>query len=255
MILVANSFRLGSQQVTLSQMACLGAGLLLPIAVYFYRDLALTILQFSLMPIFLFFLVIFIVVTCPWTTARIQRAIDYSLTEKRFRDEAARRGGLTNDQRISDHVQRVGEKITAAAGQRAGSIMFYVLNSDYIGASAAYPNYVVVTMGMYRDFRNEDELASVLAHEVGHIVISKRRGWVKKSLEECREEEYQADQLAVELTKKAGYDPTACGQHHWRTMGYAHRMGRSVFRDDSSSTHPSKLKRILALNWKLTEPV
>ncbi len=236
-------------------MACLGAGLLLPIAVYFYRDLALTILQFSLIPIFLFFLVIFIVVTCPWTTARIQRAIDYSLTEKRFRDEAARRGGLTNDQRISDHVQRVGEKITAAAGQRAGSIMFYVLNSDYIGASAAYPNYVVVTMGMYRDFRNEDELASVLAHEVGHIVMNKRGDWAKQSLEECREEEYQADQLAVEWAKKAGYDPSAFGQHHWRTMGYEHQMGQSIFKDDSSSTHPSKLKRIIAVNRLIEPPI
>ena len=254
MILVANSFRLDSKTITLSQMACLGAGLLLPIAVCVYSAPLFTIIQSSLIPIFLFFLVIFIVVTCPWTTARIQRAIDYSLTEKRFRDEAARRGGLTNDQSISDHVQRVGEKITAAAGQRAGSIMFYVLNSDYIGASAAYPNYVVVTMGMYRDFRNEDELASVLAHEVGHIVMNKRGDWAKQSLEECREEEYQADQLALEFAKKAGYDPRACGQHQWRTMGYAHRMGHSVFRDDSSSTHPSKLKRILALNWKLTEP-
>ena len=155
---------------------------------------------------------------------------------------------MIDDQRISDHVQRVGEKITAAAGQRAGSIMFYVLNSNYIRASAAYPKYVVVTMGMYRDFRNEDELASILAHEVGHIVMNKRGGWAKQNLEECREEEYAADQLAVDWVKKVRYDPTAYGQHHWRTMGYRHRMGQSIFRDDSSSTHPSNLKRIISIN-------
>ena len=107
-------------------------------------------------------------------------------------------------------------------------------------------------MGMYQDFCNEDELASVLAHEVGHIVMNKRGGWTKQSLEECREEEYQADQLAVELAEKAGCDPTAYGQHHWRTMGYGHRMGQTMFRDDSSSTHPSNLKRLAYINSALS---
>ena len=248
MILVANSFRLGSQQVTLSQMACLGAGLLLPIAVYFYRDLVLTILQFSLMPLFLFLILILNLVACPWSITRIEKALYHCVAKKRFLGEIARQGGLVEDQRIEDHVHRVGEKITAAAGQRVGSITFCVVNSKYIHAFAAYPKYVVVTMGMYQDFCNEDELASLLAHEVGHIVMNKRGGWAKQNLEECREEEYKADQLAVELTEKAGYDPSAYGQHHWRTMGYGHRMGQSIFRDDSSSTHPSHLKRITRLN-------
>ena len=103
-------------------------------------------------------------------------------------------------------------------------------------------------MGMYQHLCNEDELASLLAHEVGHILISKRTGWPRNTFEECREEEYQADQIAVELTKKAGYEPRAYGQHHWRTMGYGHRAGLSIFKDDSSSTHPSDLNRIIAIN-------
>ena len=155
---------------------------------------------------------------------------------------------MVEDQRIEDHVHRVGEKITAAAGQKAGSITFCVLNCEYIRAFAAYPKYVVITMGMYQDFRNEDELASLLAHEVGHILISKRTGWPRNTLEECREEEYQADLLAVGLAEKAGYDPTAFGQLHWRTMGYRYRAGESIVQDDSSSIHPSHLKRIFNLN-------
>ena len=126
---------------------------------------------------------------------------EWSLTKhqarQRFLDEIARQGGFAEDQRIVNQVNRVGEKITAAAGQRTDSITFCVLNSKYINAFAAYPNYVVITMGLYQDFCNEDELASILAHEVGHILINKRTGWAKKSLEESREKEYQADQLAV----------------------------------------------------------
>ena len=167
---------------------------------------------------------------------------------KRFVDEIARHGGFVEDQRIVNQVHRVGEKITATAGQRTDSITFYVLNSKYIHAFAAYPNYVVITMGMYQHLCNEDELASLLAHEVGHILISNRTGWPRNTLEGCREEEYQADLLAVELTEKAGYDPTALGQLHWRTMGYRYRAGKSIFQDDSSSIHPSHLKRIFNLN-------
>ena len=187
----------------------------------------------------------------PWT----QWVFPKHQARKRFLDEIARHGGFVEDQRIVNQVHRVGEKITAAAEQRTDSITFYVLNSKYIHAFAAYPNYVVITMGMYQYLCNEDELASLLAHEVGHILISKRTGWPRNTLEECREEEYQADLLAVELAEKAGYDPTAFGQLHWRTMGYRHRAGESMFEDDSSSTHPTKLSRIIAINRLIYSPV
>ena len=173
---------------------------------------------------------------------------------KLFLEEIARYGGFVEDQQIVNQVHRVGEKITAAAGQRTDSITFYVLNSKYIHAFAAYPNYVVITMGMYQHLCNEDELASLLAHEVGHILISKRTGWPRNTLEECREEEYQADLLAVELAEKAGYDPTAFGQLHWRTMGYRYRAGESIFQDDSSSIHPTNLSRIIAINRLIDSP-
>jgi predicted Zn-dependent protease len=187
----------------------------------------------------------------PWT----QWVFPKRQARKRFLDDIARQGGFVGDQRIVNQVHRVGEKITAAAGQRIDSITFCVLNSKYIQAFSAYPNYVVITMGMYQDFCNEDELASVLGHEVGHIVMNKSRGWRKKSLKECREEEYQADRIAVELAEKAGYQPRAYGQHHWRTMGYAHRAGLSIFKDESSSTHPSDLKRIIAINRLIFSPI
>ena len=183
-----------------------------------------------------------------WRLPWAQLVFSKHQARKRFLDEIARHGGFVEDQRIVNQVHRVGEKITATAGQRTDSITFYVLNSKYIHAFAAYPNYVVITMGMYQHLCNEDELASLLAHEVGHILISKRTGWPRNTLEECREEEYQADLLAVELAEKAGYDPTAFGQLHWRTMGYRHRAGESMFEDDSSSTHPTKLSRIIAIN-------
>jgi len=98
---------------------------------------------------------------------------------------------------------------------------------------------------------NEDELATLLGHEVGHIVIWKEQGRLERSLEEGRAVEFQADKLGVEFAKKAGYNPNAAVQWEWRIMGYQHRMGLDIFADDSSSTHPSQLKRIRAINQLL----
>lgn len=46
---------------------------------------------------------------------------------------------------------------------------FLVLDSDEINAFAAPGGFVFVTRGMLRLCRSEDELAAVLAHEIGHV--------------------------------------------------------------------------------------
>jgi len=80
-------------------------------------------------------------------------------------------------------------------------------------------------------------------------------GWIKTSLEQSRADEYRADQLAVEFAKSAGYESSAYGRYHWRTMGYGYRAGQRVVRDDSSSTHPSGLNRIIAINQFIESPI
>ena len=53
---------------------------------------------------------------------------------------------------------------------------------------------------------------------------------------------------AQEFAKKAGYNPNAAVQWGWRMMGYQYQMGLDIFADDSSSIHPSQIKRIRAMN-------
>jgi len=50
-----------------------------------------------------------------------------------------------------------------------GGYHFLLLNSDEINAFAAPGGLVLVTRGMVRCCRNEDELAAVLAHEISHV--------------------------------------------------------------------------------------
>jgi predicted Zn-dependent protease len=50
-----------------------------------------------------------------------------------------------------------------------GGYHFLLLNSDEINAFAAPGGLILVTRGMVRCCRNEDELAAVLAHEICHV--------------------------------------------------------------------------------------
>ena len=183
-----------------------------------------------------------------WRLQWIQWAFTKYQIRKRFFDQVSRLGGFVEDEVIENHVIGIGQKITLAAGKRVNSIDFFVVNDERIHAFAFPPNIVAISKGMYEDFRNDDEMASVLAHEVGHIVMNSHGGWITMSLEQSRVDEYTADQLAIEFSKKAGYEPKAYGRYHWRIMGYGYRAGQSISKDDSSSTHPSYLKRITRLN-------
>ncbi len=50
-----------------------------------------------------------------------------------------------------------------------GGWHFLIMDTDEINAFAAPGGFILVSRGMLRCCRNEDELASVLAHEIGHV--------------------------------------------------------------------------------------
>ena len=201
------------------------------------------------------FYMLFLFVKEIWESPKISKIYNTYLSRKEFLKFVTECGGFVEDREIEKHVNRVGRKIIAAAGQKERSIRFFVVNErEIINAFACFPNLIVITRGQYEDCCTEDELAAILGHEVGHITLNKRAGWARKNLKECREDEYKADQLAVEFAKKAGYDPNAYAEYCWRTMGHAYRAGYSAWGDDSCSTHPPDWRRIIALNRNLTQP-
>jgi predicted Zn-dependent protease len=124
---------------------------------------------------------------------------------------------------------------------------FYILNDRRAAAYSIPGGYVFITKGMFQACTNEAELASVLAHEMVHIVqrhgvkeMKKSEAKIKsegafaeleeetgpageeeKELEEYADNVYQnlisprllsyeiaADEIAMKYLKRAGYDPT-----------------------------------------------
>ena len=79
------------------------------------------------------------------------------------------------------YVRSLGNKLAAEAGLD-GQCTFTLVNSDVVNAFAVPGCYIYVTRGLMGIVNSEAELASVLAHEVGHIVGLHGRRQQKRSL-------------------------------------------------------------------------
>ncbi len=77
--------------------------------------------------------------------------------------------GVVKDPLLTNWVDRIGQKLAAVSGRTDVKYTFKVLNSDDINAMAAPGGYIFVNRGTLRLAKTEDELASVLGHEVGHV--------------------------------------------------------------------------------------
>ncbi len=79
---------------------------------------------------------------------------------------------LNNDQ-ANRYVNLLGQTLAQASDLPAifGGYHFLLLDSDDINAFATPSGLVFVTRGLVRCCKNEDALAAVLAHEIGHIEL------------------------------------------------------------------------------------
>ena len=188
-----------------------------------------------------------------------------------WRPEVCTLGEMENAFR---HIQKVGARILQSNKLRI-PINFTVYDTPVISA-LAHHRQIAVTYGLYRDCRSEDELAAVLGHEIGHLVYRQEKALatlVQKipsgkgqsqlirfaadpeatKLYDSRCREYEADRLSVQYVKQAGYDPSAFGRVLWRHLSYDMKGGATDVFDDSNSTHPTPLKRIVRTNQEIAE--
>jgi predicted Zn-dependent protease len=148
-------------------------------------------------------------------------------------------GGAYNREEAA-YVRGVGERVATAAGLD-GQCTVTLVNSDVVNAFAVPGCYVYVTRGLFAIVTSEAELASVLGHEIGHVVGRHAQRQERRSvwqtlgvlavsvtgserltrlasnaaqyfgLRYSRTQEYEADDLGVRYLEAAGYDPHAAG--------------------------------------------
>ena len=159
-------------------------------------------------------------------------------------------GKLTEilDQSVKDYVSAVGQNLLKYSRDPTKKVQFVVLDGRDSDAFSVGGGKIYITLGMLNELPNEDELAAVLGHELGHdifhhagLTVTRQLFWMKgkssiKSAAETvdaltkldvayeknalamigeaflgfqRAEELEADRAAFYNIYKAGYNPSA----------------------------------------------
>jgi predicted Zn-dependent protease len=195
--------------------------------------------------------------------------------------------GVYRDPKLERYVNDVGNRVLATSHlRRPGAeeqfqrtpVTFTVLDSPIINAMALPGGYIYVTRGMLSHLNNEDQLASVLAHEIGHVTArhAARQAWQQQLgqglllggallgqglglpaqdilnlggmaaqllfLRYSREDELEADQLSVEYSSLAGYDPAEVIYFFQTLNRIQEKEGQGM--PNFLSTHPNPGDRV-----------
>ena len=150
-----------------------------------------------------------------------------------------------DDAAIRDYVTSVGMRIVHAAGA-GGQWRFRVVDDPRINGEANVGSTIYVTRGALAALRDEAELAGLLGHEIGHVlaghghdaVMERARDLAVNTHDRDRDDEVQADELAVLLTARAGYDPRAV-ETMLRALGAGDPPG------EDTDTHPPWAQRLV----------
>lgn len=174
------------------------------------------------------------------------------------------------------YLERIGEKVAEAAGI-GGQCKFTLVNTDVVNAFAVPGCYIYVTRGLMGIVNSEAELASVLAHELGHITGNHSNRQQRQSvltqigviavdaitgsdeltrmvgaaagffsLRYSRTHEYDADDRGLGYLQKAGYDPYASAEMLEVLQRSQQFQDRARGDETSAKTIPE---------WSLTHPL
>jgi predicted Zn-dependent protease len=78
-------------------------------------------------------------------------------------------GAVYDDREVSEFLNRFGNKIVAAGVGQGSDFEFFLVKDNTLNAFALPGAYIGVHTGLIFAAQNESELASVLAHEAGHV--------------------------------------------------------------------------------------
>ncbi len=175
--------------------------------------------------------------------------------------------GIDTDPLLVRWVTRIGGEVAVHSDRLDTKPEFVVLGSDVANALTLPGSKVLVTRGLLDEVTSDDELAGVLAHEMGHV--AKKHAWQQlqnsalfallmnvlspkteflrqgamilnllRALAQSRENEYQADDVGLRFATAAGYAPSGL-LHFIETMA----SGQMAAWEEYFATHPPGAKR------------
>jgi predicted Zn-dependent protease len=175
---------------------------------------------------------------------------------------------LYRNPEINRYINEIGQRLEQQSKRSDIPYTFQVVDDKGINAFATMGGFVYINRGLIASADNEAQLASVMAHEIGHIegrhaIQQMRQTAIARGLATAaglnsntlvnigvelalqrpngRKDEFQADQLGLETLTQTGYAPSGM-------LGFMEKLlkkGASV--PSFLSTHPATSERITAL--------
>jgi len=171
-----------------------------------------------------------------WNLFSVQQDIEMGRV---LADDLERNLQLVDDHNSNTYIDALGKQLIAHAPGDRYPYQFKIVNDANINAWALPGGFIYVTSGLIETAQNEPQLAGVLAHEIGHVILrhgtaevsnayadlapntSRNRASVNDAmsrlnirfeptavpLKYSREEERQADVIATQVMYDAGFDP------------------------------------------------
>ncbi|MBB4075733.1 putative Zn-dependent protease [Bartonella fuyuanensis] len=187
-------------------------------------------------------------------------------------------GGAYYDAKLERLLAKIIRKLTIASHKTHQSYSVTILNSESVNAFALPNGSIYITRGMLALANNSSEVAAILAHEIAHIranhgilrlqkeielkmanhISARLPSSIGKKLHTpiqnkqqlaqfSRNQELEADSLALEMLQQAGYDPFA-SPHFLQTMAaysaFSHISGTPNASLDFLASHPTTPQRI-----------
>lgn len=143
---------------------------------------------------------------------------------------------LYRNSSVNRYIDQIGQRLAKETQRSNIPYTFQVVKDDSINAFATTGGFVYLHTGLIEAADNEAQLASVIAHEIGHIeeehmIQQMRQTAIARGvavaagldrntlvnigvdlalrLPNSREDEFEADQVGLDILKKAGYAPSA----------------------------------------------
>jgi len=194
---------------------------------------------------------------------------------------------MLRDKSIQAYVDKVGKRLAAVAPGAKYPYQFKVVNASDINAFALPGGYLYVNRGLIEAARNEGQLAGVMAHEMGHVVLRHGTSQASKAylaqaglgllggllgkddrsteqriatvggfglnavfLKFSRADEEQADIMGAQMMAAAGYDPRDMVDF-FQILADEQKHNPSKV-EQFFSSHPAPADRAARINQEIT---
>lgn len=146
---------------------------------------------------------------------------------------------LSTDFDLNERIFQIAQRLAAVSDRRELVYTVRIINKDEVNAFALPGGFIYVFKGLIDAAESDDEIAGVIAHEMGHVTAkhaikrmqaqygynlamilaaASQSGHMAQGVNlayasiitgHSRQDEFEADRLAVRYMERAGYDPYA----------------------------------------------